>query len=657
MNETNDAARNKTRRRYSLRWIIGTIILLFVIAAILAANQYRDVAIINSEETTLYTTPLKENGDVDLLAAFEAEHDSPDLATEANGFRMILQNMKFSEGLLGDDFKDVCKRLGLDPTKVHPNLNYTDPYYFFADYFNSTSYDETLIRNLAKKHDIRIFGINVKPAKLVETDVNEILTSRCDYPWTLIELPMMNKWLEENHAVLDLVGKAVRKPAFEFPINSPDPQDGEEELLMAALFYTQEFRSIARGYVVRANYYLGHGEVRRAVDDVISCKRIQPYFYRHVGLRNGSASLVERLIGVAIEGLADSVGVVNTFDDKTSVQDLKYFASELKNIPQLGNLDKHVLFEKLVWLDLLRWASRRRIDEDTKWLYGTQEVVWFRNLGIDWNIAAKSFNQTFDTLWKKIDWEEDDDIKVEWQDYISRSSRSKKVGEWFAKQTYGYAMLEAEHRTRCSQNLKQITLAMLIYEKEKGRLPPAFSTDQSGKPLHRWRVLLLPYLGEQELFDQIRLDEPWDSKHNSQFVSKCPALYACPSCKDCKSGQTSYSVILGKDLPFEGAVGKELSEFSLQSNDMILVAERIDPINWMDPEKELTHVVAELGINADNPYYSTAKPSIKSCVGSSHPAGSQFGFRNGSVNFLSETIESDIYEGKLRGTNRSMSEE
>jgi hypothetical protein len=33
----------------------------------------------------------------------------------------------------------------------------------------------------------------------------------------------------------------------------------------------------------------------------------------------------------------------------------------------------------------------------------------------------------------------------------------------------------------------------------------------SGERLHSWRVVLLPYLGQQELYEKIRLDQPWDS--------------------------------------------------------------------------------------------------------------------------------------------------
>ena len=52
------------------------------------------------------------------------------------------------------------------------------------------------------------------------------------------------------------------------------------------------------------------------------------------------------------------------------------------------------------------------------------------------------------------------------------------------------------------------------YEAQHGCFPPAYSVDKDGRPLHSWRVLLLPYLDEEELYKQLRLDEPWDSPHN-----------------------------------------------------------------------------------------------------------------------------------------------
>ena len=52
---------------------------------------------------------------------------------------------------------------------------------------------------------------------------------------------------------------------------------------------------------------------------------------------------------------------------------------------------------------------------------------------------------------------------------------------------------------------------------------------QTGQPLLSWRVALLPQLDQLPLFQQIHLDEPWDSPHNRQFAEQMPAVYQMPS--------------------------------------------------------------------------------------------------------------------------------
>jgi hypothetical protein len=49
-------------------------------------------------------------------------------------------------------------------------------------------------------------------------------------------------------------------------------------------------------------------------------------------------------------------------------------------------------------------------------------------------------------------------------------------------------------RAQCGNNLKQIALALLTYETVYHALPPAYTVDADGKPLHSWRTLILPYL-------------------------------------------------------------------------------------------------------------------------------------------------------------------
>src|SRR5690606_26181785 len=74
-----------------------------------------------------------------------------------------------------------------------------------------------------------------------------------------------------------------------------------------------------------------------------------------------------------------------------------------------------------------------------------------------------------------------------------------------------------------------------------------------GKPLLSWRVHLLPFLEEQELYEQFHLDEPWDSTHNKQLISKMPSVFLCPSSGlKPQNGKTTYLAPVGEGLLFDG---------------------------------------------------------------------------------------------------------
>jgi hypothetical protein len=81
----------------------------------------------------------------------------------------------------------------------------------------------------------------------------------------------------------------------------------------------------------------------------------------------------------------------------------------------------------------------------------------------------------------------------------------------------------AHDKARSRLNLKKLALAMQNRaDTYQGRLPLAASVDKKGKALLSWRVELLPYLGEQALYNQFKRDEPWDSPHNRKLLSKMP---------------------------------------------------------------------------------------------------------------------------------------
>ena len=191
-------------------------------------------------------------------------------------------------------------------------------------------------------------------------------------------------------------------------------------------------------------------------------------------------------------------------------------------------------------------------------------------------------------------------------------------------------------------------LLILLYEREHGTLPPAWSVGADGKPLHSWRVLLLPYLGQEALYANIRLDEPWDSPHNRQFHGEAVPFYRCPSDPVAGPGETTYSVVVGPDMPFEAGEGKRLADFGPHSDDMILLVERAEPACWMDPTREVPQRAAEEGIREHAEPLAPAPPSPNG-IGSHHRRGAHFGLRNGAVEFLWADNDLEELRAMLRG--------
>ena len=78
-----------------------------------------------------------------------------------------------------------------------------------------------------------------------------------------------------------------------------------------------------------------------------------------------------------------------------------------------------------------------------------------------------------------------------------------------------------------AKNLKQIGIAYHSYVDTYGRCPDNI-LDGDNKPILSWRVVLLPYLEEEKLFKEFKLDEPWDSKTNKPLIEKLPKVYKKP---------------------------------------------------------------------------------------------------------------------------------
>src|SRR5262249_8721157 len=107
-----------------------------------------------------------------------------------------------------------------------------------------------------------------------------------------------------------------------------------------------------------------------------------------------------------------------------------------------------------------------------------------------------------------------------------------------------------------------------------------------GRPLYSWRVLLLPLIGEEALYNDFHLDEPWDSPHNIELVSRMPVTYAPPPGKRSKvpPGHTVIHVFVGKGAAFEGRTGLPLGAFTDGTSNTVLLIEAGKPVPWSSPE-------------------------------------------------------------------------
>jgi hypothetical protein len=147
------------------------------------------------------------------------------------------------------------------------------------------------------------------------------------------------------------------------------------------------------------------------------------------------------------------------------------------------------------------------------------------------------------------------------------------------------------------------------YYEEKGHYPPAMSFDETGKPLHSWRVLILPYLGprSQELAKRVKYDEPWNSVENSKLVSEIPLVYQCPEDEDALLGETSYLAVVGRNtlINSESPASRKASHDGplLRDNpaETMVVLEASDcGANWMDPTKDIRISQLTAGLNGPN---------------------------------------------------------
>lgn len=183
---------------------------------------------------------------------------------------------------------------------------------------------------------------------------------------------------------------------------------------------------------------------------------------------------------------------------------------------------------------------------------------------------------------------------------------------------------DAARRAQSMNNLKQLALAMHMYSDQHGHLPPAVVMGPDGKTPHSWRVELLPYLELNQLYQQYKLDEPWDSPNNKKVGAVVTPIFHSPA-DESPPTDASYFVLTGNGTMFSSKDGIKLRDITGGTSNTIMIVEAKREIPWTKPED----------IDCDS-----AKPLPK--LGGFYADGFCAALADGSVRFIFNTVKDEM---------------
>jgi prepilin-type N-terminal cleavage/methylation domain-containing protein/prepilin-type processing-associated H-X9-DG protein len=220
------------------------------------------------------------------------------------------------------------------------------------------------------------------------------------------------------------------------------------------------------------------------------------------------------------------------------------------------------------------------------------------------------------------------------------------------------ATREAARRSYCTNNLKQIGLAALNYNDTVGTLPPEFVGTQSGHGNWGSSVMIMPFMEQGSLYDQLQPDggvlprlnvQPLLRERNKAF--RCPSDQGGDTNPNVNNYGTSNYLIsegIGHHFPGPKTAGVrpvKLAQIPDGLSNTLFYGERALSA---DPFISYGSIWAgRVGSNASSNFRAVWPPNTPDgghattrwAVTSRHPGGVHFVFCDGSVRFISESID------------------
>jgi Protein of unknown function (DUF1559) len=127
-------------------------------------------------------------------------------------------------------------------------------------------------------------------------------------------------------------------------------------------------------------------------------------------------------------------------------------------------------------------------------------------------------------------------------------------------------------------------LAVANYHEAYGSYPPAYIADRDGRPIHSWRVLILPYLEQQSLYARYNFAEAWDGPNNRTLAGEIGNIYMRSGLEADQNHSTSFVAVVGCHTAWPGNTPTKHADLRDGAKNTLLVVEVPDgQFRWMEP--------------------------------------------------------------------------
>lgn len=206
---------------------------------------------------------------------------------------------------------------------------------------------------------------------------------------------------------------------------------------------------------------------------------------------------------------------------------------------------------------------------------------------------------------------------------------------------------EAANRSKCSNNLRQIGVALHHYHDVHHTFPPGgIEWRPPGNHTKRqlaWGTFLLPFLDQETVYRSLNLSKPFDSPENAAGAATVLAVFLCPS-----KQRSNYWFDNRAVCDYGGILGQALFGNNNPPNGVLFFDKSIS-IPMITDGTSHTLIISEntqrddgQWINAMNLFDVAAPinraPIYDPDIHSEHPGGANGLFADGSVRFLRESM-------------------